>query len=72
MKQRPRIYYSESQKALMWERWHLGAFVELKSASSRRLFHQATPNSPRYAGLTPTGNIRALRKTAVGGVKILM
>jgi hypothetical protein len=21
MKQRPRIYYTESQKALMWERW---------------------------------------------------
>lgn len=24
MKQRPRIYYSESQKALMWERWQKG------------------------------------------------
>ena len=24
MKQRPRIYYSESQKALMWERWRKG------------------------------------------------
>lgn len=24
MKQRPRIYYSDSQKALMWERWRLG------------------------------------------------
>jgi DNA-binding CsgD family transcriptional regulator len=24
MKQRPRIYYSESQKALMWERWREG------------------------------------------------
>ncbi len=24
MKQRPRIYYSESQKALMWERWRAG------------------------------------------------
>ena len=24
MKQRPRIYYSESQKALMWERWRNG------------------------------------------------
>ena len=21
MKQRPRIYYTESQKAIMWERW---------------------------------------------------
>ena len=24
MKQRPRIYYSESQKALMWKRWKEG------------------------------------------------
>ena len=25
MKQRPRIYYSDAQKALMWERWRQGA-----------------------------------------------
>jgi hypothetical protein len=24
MKQRPRIYYTESQKALMWDRWQKG------------------------------------------------
>ena len=24
MKYRPRIHYTESQKALMWERWHKG------------------------------------------------
>jgi hypothetical protein len=24
MKQRPRIYYTESQKALMWEHWNKG------------------------------------------------
>lgn len=24
MKQRPRIYYSDTQKALMWERWKKG------------------------------------------------
>jgi IS30 family transposase len=24
MKQRPRIYYTDSQKALMWERWRQG------------------------------------------------
>ena len=24
MMQRPRIYYTESQKALMWERWQKG------------------------------------------------
>ena len=25
MKQRPRIYYTEEQKALMWHRWQKGA-----------------------------------------------
>ncbi|MEN2387616.1 hypothetical protein [Comamonas sp. A7-5] len=24
MKQRPRIYYTEAQKALMWDRWKAG------------------------------------------------
>ena len=24
MKRRPRIYYTESQKALMWDRWRKG------------------------------------------------
>ena len=27
MKQRPRIYYSGSQKALMWERWRKGETI---------------------------------------------
>jgi IS30 family transposase len=28
MKQRPRIYYTESQKALMWERWQQGESLQ--------------------------------------------
>ncbi|MGF6735719.1 hypothetical protein OKW50_007892 [Paraburkholderia youngii] len=28
MKQRRRIYYSESQKALMWERWRKGESLQ--------------------------------------------
>ncbi len=28
MKQRPRIYYTESQKALMWERWRKGESLQ--------------------------------------------
>jgi IS30 family transposase len=28
MKQRPRIYYTESQKALMWERWQNGESLQ--------------------------------------------
>ncbi len=40
MKQRPRIYYTESQKALMWERWRAGT-VSLGGtrAGKRRLLH---------------------------------
>jgi IS30 family transposase len=29
MKQRPRIYYTESQKALMWERWRRGDSLQM-------------------------------------------
>jgi hypothetical protein len=28
MKQRPRIYYTESQKAIMWERWQKGESLQ--------------------------------------------
>ena len=28
MKQRPRIYYTESQKAIMWERWRKGESLQ--------------------------------------------
>ena len=28
MKQRPRIYYTESQKTLMWERWRKGESLQ--------------------------------------------
>ena len=28
MKQRPRIYYTESQKTLMWDRWQKGESLE--------------------------------------------
>jgi len=29
MKQKPRIYYTESQKALMWERWKQGDSLQM-------------------------------------------
>ena len=28
MKQRPRIYYTESQRVLMWERWQKGESLQ--------------------------------------------
>jgi hypothetical protein len=36
MKQRPRIHYTETQKALMWERWGKGE--SLLSSSTGKVF----------------------------------
>jgi hypothetical protein len=36
MKQRPRIYYTERQKALMWERWQKG---ESRINAARPILH---------------------------------
>jgi len=34
VKQRPRIYYTEEQKALMWDRWQKGESLGSKTAQS--------------------------------------
>ncbi len=31
MKQRPRIYYTEEQKTLMWDRWQQGESLHARS-----------------------------------------
>lgn len=31
MERRPRIYYSDAQKALMWERWRRGESLDCNS-----------------------------------------
>jgi len=52
MKQRTRIYYSEAQKALMWDRWEQGESLH----SIARLFDR---HHPSIAGiLSRTGGIR--------------
>lgn len=52
MKQRTRIYYSESQKALMWDRWQQGESVH----QIARLFDRG--HSSVYRILSETGGIR--------------
>jgi hypothetical protein len=42
MKQRPRIYYTDEQKSLMWDRWKKGEF----SHSLGRLFNRG--HSPMF------------------------
>jgi len=39
MKQRPRIYYSDAQKALMWDRWQKGDSMR----AIARLFDRGQP-----------------------------
>src|SRR5271170_5129119 len=52
MKQRPRIYYTESQRVLMWERWQKGDSLH----QIARLFDR---NHSAIQGiLAPTGGIR--------------
>ena len=52
MKQRPKIYYTESQKALMWERWQKGDSLH----QIARLFDRS--HSSVQGILAPTGGIR--------------
>jgi len=52
MKQRPRIHYTESQKALMWERWQKGESLQ----QIAQLF--ARNHSSIQAILAATGGIR--------------
>jgi len=52
MKQRPRIYYSENQRAEVWDRWKRGESMN----SIGRLFNRSS--SSIYVILAPTGGIR--------------
>lgn len=56
MKQRPRFYYSESQKALMWERWQKGDSLR----QIAQLFDRNHPSIQRI--LAETGGIRPARR----------
>ena len=57
MKQRRRIYYSESQKALMWERWKQGWTLH----EIGKLFDRAHSSIHRI--LAETGGIRPGQRT---------
>ena len=59
MKQRPRIYYTEADKALMWDRWQKGDTLH----AIAKLFDRHHPSIQRI--LVETGGIRpAARKRA--------
>ena len=52
MKQRPRIYYTEAQKALMWDRWKAGDTLH----EIGKLFER--PHTSIHNILSATGGIR--------------
>ena len=56
MKQKPRIYYSESQKALMWERWKKGESLQ----QIAQLFDRNHSSISRI--LAETGGIRPAQR----------
>jgi IS30 family transposase len=56
MKQRPRIYYTESQRALMWERWQKGESLQ----KIAELFDRNHSSVQRI--LAETGGIRPARR----------
>jgi IS30 family transposase len=56
MKQRPRIYYSETQKAMMWERWKKGESLQ----QIAQLFDRNHSSIQRI--LAETGGIRSAQR----------
>ncbi len=56
MEQRPRIYYTEEQKSLMWDRWQKGETL----GSIARLFDRHHPSIARIIG--ESGGIRPPRR----------
>src|SRR5674476_407081 len=56
MKQRPRIYYTESQKALMWDRWQKGESLQ----QIAQLFDRNHSSIQRI--LAETGGIRPAQR----------
>jgi IS30 family transposase len=57
MKRRPRIYYSDSQKALMWERWKQGATLH----EIGKLFDR--PHTSIHRILAETGGFRPAERS---------
>jgi len=57
MKQRPRIYYTETQKALMWDRWQKGDSLQQIS----QLFDRHHSSVQRI--LAETGGIRPIQRS---------
>ena len=64
MKQRPRIYYTENQKTIMWERWRKGESLQhIAHPSSYRQMVRAT--SPRSLMSPQQGHFRMFSSSRI-------
>ncbi|WP_153147377.1 IS30 family transposase [Dechloromonas sp. H13] len=61
MKQRPRIYYSDSQKALMWERWRKGDSLQKIAQLFDRNHSSVQRILAETGGIPPAPRCRAKR-----------
>jgi len=59
MKQRPRIYYTESQKALMWERWRQGESLQKIAQMFGRNHSSIEPILAARGGICPPQRCRS-------------
>ena len=59
MKQRPRIYYTESQKALMWERWQKGESLQQIAQLFDRNHSSIQPILAETGGIRPAPRCRS-------------
>lgn len=61
MKQKPRIYYSDSQKALMWERWRKGDSLQQIAQLFDRNHSSVQRILAETGGITPVPRCRSKR-----------
>ena len=67
MKQKPRIYYTESQKALMWERWKQGDSLQMIAQLFDRNHSSIQRILAESGGIRPISASRMI-KVAVSGL----
>src|SRR5471030_1357158 len=65
MKQRPRIYYTESQKALMWDRWKRGDSLQTIAQLFERNHSSIQRILAETGGIRPAQRCRSARALAV-------
>ena len=61
MKQRPRIYYSEAQKAMMWERWRRGESIRAIAELFDRGHSSIQGIFAQTGGMRPPQRVRSSR-----------